>query len=416
MFTFLHAADIHLDSPLRGLDRYEGAPVDEIRLATRKALENLVELAIREAVDFVVIAGDLYDGDWPDFDTGLFFVGQMRRLREAGIPVFGVLGNHDAASKITRRLPLPDNVHFFSTAAPETKLVDGLEVAIHGQSFASQCTTDDLAKDYPAAVPHLFNLGVLHTSMNGREGHDHYAPCSEACLRGTGYNYWALGHIHQREIIPGDTPTIAYPGNIQGRHIREVGAKGCLVVHVDDHLEVTTDFQPLDVMRWAVVQVDISDVQNETEVLNLVDDSLRDVVEAAEGRLVAARVMLTGVTQMATEIAASPRQWAASIRARALDIGGGRIWVEKVKSEAENLGGTTNDEADDMPAAEVALIVAQMSSNPSMAESLGLDFHDLQRKLPPELEGLVSSSDADWWQGVLHEAKAKLLTGLRGSP
>ena len=88
MINFLHASDIHLDSPLRGLARYEGAPVEEIRLATRRALENLVELAIRESVDFVVLAGDLYDGDWPDFDTGLFFVGQMHRLREAGIPVF----------------------------------------------------------------------------------------------------------------------------------------------------------------------------------------------------------------------------------------------------------------------------------------------------------------------------------------
>jgi len=105
MFKFLHAADIHLDSPLRGLDRYEGAPSDQIRNATRRALENLVAVAIREQVAFVVLAGDLYDGDWRDFHTGLFFVRQMTRLREAGIRVFGVFGNHDAANRITRTLP-----------------------------------------------------------------------------------------------------------------------------------------------------------------------------------------------------------------------------------------------------------------------------------------------------------------------
>ena len=107
MFTFLHAADIHLDSPLLRLPEYEGAQVEKIRRATRDALENLVNLAIEKSVDFVVLAGDLYDGDWTDFGTGLFFVNQMGRLREAGIPVFGVYGNHDAASKITRSLPLP---------------------------------------------------------------------------------------------------------------------------------------------------------------------------------------------------------------------------------------------------------------------------------------------------------------------
>ena len=106
---FLHAADIHLDSPLLNLERYEGAPIHEIRNATRRALENLVDLAIQQQVALVLIAGDLYDGDWPDHNTGLFFVGQMRRLREAGIALYMIAGNHDAANKMTRSLRLPDN-------------------------------------------------------------------------------------------------------------------------------------------------------------------------------------------------------------------------------------------------------------------------------------------------------------------
>ena len=177
MFKFLHAADIHLDSPLRGLDRYEGAPADQIRGATRRAFENLVEVALREEVALVVLAGDLYDGDWRDFNTGLFFVKQMARLKEAGIPAYAVSGNHDATSRITRRLPLPENVHVFPTGEATTVRLEGVDVAIHGQSFAEQCTTEDLAKNYPAAVSGVFNLGVLHTSMTGRDGHGSYAPC-----------------------------------------------------------------------------------------------------------------------------------------------------------------------------------------------------------------------------------------------
>src|SRR5918996_1910432 len=110
MFKFIHAADIHLDSPLRGLEQYDGAPVEQIRGATRQALANLVELALAERVAFVLLAGDLYDGEWKDYNTGLFFAAQMTRLREAGIRAFLIAGNHDAASQLTRYLRLPDNV------------------------------------------------------------------------------------------------------------------------------------------------------------------------------------------------------------------------------------------------------------------------------------------------------------------
>ncbi len=135
MPKFIHAADLHLDSPLRGLDGYEGAPVEEIRGATRKALENLVDLAIAQSVDFLLIAGDIYDGDWRDYNTGLFFLAQMSRLREPGVRVFFIRGNHDASSQITRQLNLPDHVREFSTRKPETITLDDLGVAILGQGF-----------------------------------------------------------------------------------------------------------------------------------------------------------------------------------------------------------------------------------------------------------------------------------------
>lgn len=412
-FTFLHAADVHLDSPLRGLDRYEGAPVDEIRGASRRAFVNLVDLALHHRVAFVVLAGDLYDGQWKDFDTGLFFAHQMSRLREADVPVFGVHGNHDAQSKITRNLRLPANVHFFSTAAAETRRLDELNVAIHGQSFASQCTTEDLARNYPMAVPGYFNLGILHTSMSGREGHGSYAPCSESCLRDSGYDYWALGHIHQREVLPG-SPTIAFSGNIQGRHIKETGAKGCLLVQVDDRQQVTTEFEPVDVLRWEVATIPLDGARERTEVLERVAEALRRIVDDAEGRMIAARVILAGQTPAATDIAANLPQWSADIRAVALDIGAEQLWIEKVRSTATVPRTSSGAETDDTPLAEVSSIVTELAEAEEIANVLGVDLGALQRKLPGELRDVVDYTAAEWWPDILRAAEAKLLAELKG--
>ena len=156
MFKFIHAADIHLDSPLRGLERYEGAPVEQIRLATREALVKLVDLAIARAVAFVVIAGDLFDGEWKDYNTGLFFVQQMSRLRSRDIAVYIVKGNHDASNKVTKSLPMPSNVFVFDDGEPETFLLASGDVALHGQSFSTQAVMDNLSVAYPAPVAGRF--------------------------------------------------------------------------------------------------------------------------------------------------------------------------------------------------------------------------------------------------------------------
>src|SRR6185312_5708311 len=213
MFKFLPAADIHLDSPLRGLDRYEGCPSEEIRGATRRALDNMVRLAVEEKVAFVLIAGDVYDGDWKDHNTGLWFVRRMAELRDSGIRVFLIRGNHDAKNRMTRDLRLPDNVTSLDVNRPQTCHLDDVPVAIHGQGFASQAVTDDLAANYPAADPGCFNVGMLHTSVHGREGHDRYAPCTVEALRAKNYGYWALGHVHTREVLDAREGPIVFPGN-----------------------------------------------------------------------------------------------------------------------------------------------------------------------------------------------------------
>jgi DNA repair protein SbcD/Mre11 len=190
-FRFIHTGDIHLDSPLKGLAGQQGSAAERIRTATRTAFENLISLAIEDEVDFVIIAGDLYDGDWRDYQTGLFFVKQMGRLSQAKIPVFLLHGNHDAESQITRKLTLPTNVSVFSARKAETFRLEHLDVALHGQSFRQRDITDNLVPAYPPPVAGCFNIGVLHTGLGGMPGHANYAPCAIEDLTNKGYEYWA---------------------------------------------------------------------------------------------------------------------------------------------------------------------------------------------------------------------------------
>ena len=245
---FLHASDLHIDSPLRGLDRYEGAPVARLRTATRAALERLVDMAIAERVDFVLFAGDIYDRDWQDFHTGLFFREQLVRLDRANIRVFIVQGNHDAQGVITRQLILPPNVTVFSSRTAQTFRIDELAVAIHGRSFPDRAVGEDLVPSYLEPVPDFFNIGMLHTSLNGRVGHDTYAPTDLATLLAKGYDYWALGHVHAREVVS-EAPRVVFPGNLQGRKADETGPKGCELVTVQAGW-IEAEFVALDVVRW----------------------------------------------------------------------------------------------------------------------------------------------------------------------
>ena len=246
---FIHAADIHLDSPLIGLSAYPDAPVEMLRTATRRAFTNLCNKAIELEVDFMVIAGDLYDGSWKDFSTGIFFCKEMGRLNKVGIPVYVLYGNHDAASELTRTLQLPDNVKLFDFRKCSTFILAELNIALHGRSFKDAATTDNLAASYPMPIAGMFNIGVLHTALEGSSVHANYAPCTIAQLHGKGYDYWALGHVHEYHVIRGES-MIVFPGNLQGRHVRETGARGAVMVHLDAQGNCHTDRLLVDVLRW----------------------------------------------------------------------------------------------------------------------------------------------------------------------
>ena len=329
-FRFLHAADIHLDSPLRGLDLGDSAIADRVRAAPRAAFRNLVRYAIEEQIDFLVIAGDLYDGDWKDFRTGLFFVEQMGHLNAAGVPVFVLYGNHDAKSEITRKLTLPDNVRVFSSYHPQSYPLEELDVVLHGRSFPNRAVPENLARSYPDPVEGAFNIGVLHTSLAGHADHDTYAPCTREDLVAKGYDYWALGHIHTREVLH-ERPWIAFSGNLQGRHPRETGPKGAYLATVTDGVAERPTFLELDVVRWEVVPVPVAGLETVEDIWGAVSRAAAQARQAAGDRPLVCRVRIEGRTAAHTELLADPEQVLNEVRAATAGLGGEPIAVERVE-------------------------------------------------------------------------------------
>ncbi|NSL50613.1 metallophosphoesterase family protein [Calidifontibacillus erzurumensis] len=385
-FSFIHAADIHLDSPLTGLEQYEGAPVDKIRSATRDAFKNLIDVAIEKKVAFVIIAGDLYDGDWKDYNTGLFFITQMVRLQKEGIKVFLLRGNHDAASLITKELKLPDNVFEFSTRTPETFVIDELKVALHGQGFHSRVVNENLVKNYPKPIQEFFNIGVLHTSATGREGHENYAPCSIDDMKEKGYNYWALGHIHLREILHKKDPVILFPGNIQGRHIKERGEKGCTFVTVIDGEIDEIHHLTLDVLRWELCEVDISGIDRQDEIIDQIRDQMEKIYQAADGRFLAVRIRIYGTTKAHHELVSAKDHFINNVRALALEVGMGDIWVEKVKIETSYPLDVEQLKSQHTPVAVILDFIHNIGNDEEALIELLREFADIGQALPYDLK------------------------------
>jgi len=356
--------------------------MEQIRLAARRAFDNLVQLAVDEKVAFLLIAGDLYDGDWKDYNTGIYFINRMGRLRDAGIPVFMVSGNHDAVSQITRSLQLPANITHFSHRHAGTHILDHYGVAIHGQSFSGRSVMEDLVRNYPQGDSALFNIGLLHTSLNGRPGHDTYAPCTLDGLRSKGYNYWALGHVHQREEICRD-PWVLYPGNIQGRNIRETGSKGCTLVSVEEGAVVSVEHRELDVLRWATCRIDSARSDRVDSLLDLVREMFQAEIALADGRPLAVRLVLEGITPIHTQLHENRVQLNEEFRAIAANLGD--LWIEKVMVNTRKREEHCTAFAADSPLISLIQSIERVKLDASSIVELVPEFEKLRSKLPPEL-------------------------------
>jgi exonuclease SbcD len=382
---FIHAADIHLDSPLSGLAAYKDAPAELLRTATRDAFTKLVDEAIDEAVAFLVIAGDLYDGHWKDYNTGHFFCREMGRLNKVGIPVYLLFGNHDAESEMTRKLVLPPNVHLFEARKPSTFRIEPLRVSLHGRSFKVAATTDNLAACYPPPVPGWLNIGVLHTALEGNAAHACYAPCSLAELTAKGYDYWALGHVHEHAVLQ-QSPWVVFSGNLQGRHIREIGPRGAVLVTADETGVRRVERLLVDVLRWQVVEVDAGPARTLDEVVRLVGRAFEALMDAAPGnRYLSVRVRITGKTAAHGELFGLEHHLRAEILGQAAAVGIDRLWVEKVRIETGPPAAAEDLAARSDAIADLQALLAEAPLDDALLASLAEELRQLVDKAPIEL-------------------------------
>jgi exonuclease SbcD len=300
-FRFLHTGDLHLDSPFAGLSA--GAPphvATELRDATLIVWDRIVQLALDEPVDFIVVAGDVFEHANRTLLAQIRFRDGVARLGEAGISSFVVTGNHDPLSGWEPSVVWPASMHRFGADEVGAVAVmrGGAEIArVYGISYAVRDVTDNLATRFLRDADAPFAIGVLHANVGGQPGHQAYAPCTVSDLRASGIDYWALGHVHQPGVLSAAHPTIVYCGNPQGRDSGEAEARGCWIVDVAADGVAVPRFVPVDAVRWCLVEVAIDGIETEDALIDRVAESVATAHEAAE-RSIVTRVTLTGRGRM----------------------------------------------------------------------------------------------------------------------
>ena len=294
---FVHAADLHLDSPFRGI-RSEAPDyvADTLRRATFDAYDNIVALCLREGADALLVAGDIYDGADRSLRAQLKFVDGLNRLDGAGIRSFVCHGNHDPLDGWEARLTLPPGCARFGPEVTGEPVFPGEpeRATVYGVSYPTREVRQNLTPHFRGLLSNGFNVGLLHANVGGNTGHDNYSPCTVSDLAETAIDYWALGHVHTRQVLRQERPTVVYPGNPQGRHPLETGARGVYLVEVDDYGAVSLDFHPVDMVRWETLEVGIAGLDTEQELLDAVDSAAASCADAAGGRSVVFRLTLTG--------------------------------------------------------------------------------------------------------------------------
>ncbi|MDP2739744.1 MAG: DNA repair exonuclease [Pseudorhodobacter sp.] len=410
-FRFIHTADIHLDSPLKSLALRDSALSDLIGTATRAALVRIVDLCLEEAVDALLIAGDLYDDHQTSMKTARFLVQQLQRLEAAGVTVFLIRGNHDAASRITRELVLPPTVKVFGARADVHMLeTGGRPVAVHGISFANKHAPESLLPRFRLPVQGATNIGMLHTSLAGAAGHDPYAPCSVAELQATGFDYWALGHVHVRAEYPGRS-MVVMPGMPQGRDIGEAGPKSVTLVTVADDGSLRLQTRATALAQFERVGVAVDGISDWRDLVAALGQALRDARRDHSADHLVLRPVLTGATPLDWRLLRDMDllREEAMLVAESLDS----VWIDKLENlcragAAAPLGSG--------PLADLAgLIETGALASPAVAVAAAEVADELLRALPRELRDLLGNAAetmADHRAALLHDGAAEVLARL----
>jgi DNA repair exonuclease SbcCD nuclease subunit len=388
-FRFVHAADLHIDSPFRGLRDVDERVAGRLQSATYDAFQNLVKLCIEEQAAFLLIAGDIYDAEDRGVRAQVRFREGLAELADHGIETFVVHGNHDPLDGWRSALAWPRGVHIFK-AEPEWKVAHlatpsageaaGIPVAaIQGMSYPTREVTENLARKFaPPPGRDLFTIGLLHCNVGGNPDHPDYAPCTVQDLAQTGIDYWALGHVHSRQTLRdarrSGLPHITYPGNTQGRHPNEPGARGCLLVEVGQDRIPRTEFRPLDVVRWETAQVNITGLKTLDALHGAVRQAMDDLSARAEGRDVVCRIRLTGRGPMHQELRRDSALDELLAMTRA-DAGSASpwVWVERMTDGTRpDLDLAARARQDDFLGAALRRGAAESSTPEGMSELSGL--------------------------------------------
>lgn len=414
-FRFVHTADLHLDSPLRSLALRNAELADMVGDASRQALIAIVDLCLDEQVDALIIAGDLYDGEQTSMKTARFLASQMERLHQAGIRVYKIRGNHDAMSRIAKELVLPPTVKIFAGHAEAVEITSGnLSVAIHGLSFAKPHAPEPLLPKFKAPVQGAANIGVMHTSLAGSAAHDVYAPCNVLDLHASGFDYWALGHIHQRNQHPG-AATVIMPGMPQGRDINEAGAKTVSLVTIGDDHSVHVEERLTSVAQFERVDVDLTGIGEWRDAVAAIEAALgAERARVASPHLVA-RLRLYGRTPLSWQLRRDIDVMLAEAEQRGDRIG--RTWIEKLELAVETSMASAETSAAD-PIIELgALMRDEVMARTGFREEVREMVRELLADLPPEsrdfagrdaasFEGFVDTLLADGAEDIAARMKA----------
>lgn len=296
--SFVHAADLHLDSPFVGISGIDQELGERLAKATFQAYEAIIEICMDEEVDFLLIAGDVYDGADKSLYAQVRFIEGLRKLETAGIQVFICHGNHDPLDGWSANLKWPGNVHIMSGDGAEIvefKKEGKTAALVVGMSYPTRQIMKNLVKNFPKKEDHWpFTIGLLHCSVGSYPEHDPYAPCTLQDLRELDYDYWALGHIHTPSVVCKEAPVAVYPGNPQGRHPGETGARGCCLVNVSSGGGISTKFAETDSIRWHIREVSIEGLEKEGELVESLQNQLDEIRENSEGRSAICRLVLSG--------------------------------------------------------------------------------------------------------------------------
>ncbi|EPM3046694.1 metallophosphoesterase family protein [Listeria monocytogenes] len=328
---FLHMADLHLDSPFIGLSTLPQPLFSAIQESTFQSLERITTVAIKEAVDFVLIAGDIYDSEDQSVRAQARFAKEMKRLEAANIPVFMIHGNHDFIEKHKEKLALPSNVHVFSEQVEvmSHKTATGVSVNIYGFSYNERHIRSSRVGEYKIQGDADFHIALLHGSeVSSSEEHDVYAPFRVQEISKKGFDYWALGHIHKRQLLA-ESPSIYYPGNIQGRNRKESGEKGASIITLSE-ASTTIDFIGTSPIIWEEAVITLP----ENSEINAFYRETTKLLESYQGR--SHSYFLHIIVKMENKQKIDTNDWLQMLQEEVEITDNTFVWIHKLTTEITN--------------------------------------------------------------------------------